>query len=47
MADTDVCYCSHTEDEHERNENGFLAACTVEGCDCVYYERDVEDEDDE
>ncbi len=37
MEDTDLCYCGHVRDEHERGSN-----CTVECCACVHFEHDQE-----
>ncbi len=37
MDDTDLCYCGHVRDEHERG-----GECTVEECKCVHFEHDPE-----
>lgn len=30
-----ACVCGHAEDEHH-----YEGGCTVDGCDCFYYEQD-------
>lgn len=34
-----TCHCGHVRDEHELRPS---TACTVEGCDCLMFERDPE-----
>lgn len=32
-----VCYCGHVGDEHD-----WRGECQVEGCECLYFERNPE-----
>jgi hypothetical protein len=36
-----ACVCGHSEEEHKRS---FLQPCEVEGCDCIAFEEDSEEE---
>jgi len=37
MSDTDICYCGHVRDEHDRQRE-----CQVEGCGCNHFEWDAD-----
>lgn len=37
MSDDETCTCGHAYDEHDEDEG---LECTVDGCDCRYYEQD-------
>lgn len=40
LTDSDLCTCAHVYDEHDDQGD-----CTVEGCDCFYFEAAEEDEE--
>ena len=39
----EVCHCGHASDDHH-NEQG---ECMDDDCDCIAYERDYGDDDDD
>jgi hypothetical protein len=43
------CHCGHADDEHyepgEDKKYPGSTACTVEGCDCIAYEENDDDDD--
>lgn len=41
---SELCACGDTMDEH-CDENGLLGGCSVEDCDCIYFDG-MGDEDD-
>lgn len=46
-----ICLCSHLKEEHDNDPNNLdINPCTVDGCECDFFEEDedaeVEEEED-